>query len=125
MGARGHRGGFAGDGFVQPVNDVAVRVVIRNQRDDLRFGENRTHAGYGQLLVPRQAAAAHFRHVQFQCARHHLQKTPRSGGAFVVHHEARDVAGFIQIDDFAVLPANVDDRADGGIQKMRATRVAG
>ena len=32
---------------------------------------------------------------------------------------------YTSIDDFAVLPANVDDRADGGIQKMRAARVAG
>ena len=35
------------------------------------------------------------------------------------------MAGFVEVDNLAVLPADVDDGADGGIQRVRAARMAG
>ena len=35
------------------------------------------------------------------------------------------MAGFVEVDNLAVLPADVDDGANGGVQRVRAARVAG
>ena len=62
-------------------------------------------------------------HLHGSC--HHLQKTSGAGGAFVVHHEARNLAALIQYNDLGVLSADVDDAADGGIEKVCSLCMAG
>src|SRR5699024_10092364 len=48
-----------------------------------------------------------------------------TGGAFVVHHKVHHGAVFVQPDDLAVLPADVDDGAYAGVQVMGAPGMAG
>lgn len=57
--------------------------------------------------------------------RHDLEKTPRSGGALVVHKKVlHRTAGYA--DDLRILPADVDhEKIVPPVQKARAARMAG
>ena len=64
-------------------------------------------------------------HAGAESARNHLQKTPGSGGTFIIHQKVGEITVVIQLNNLAVLAANVDDRAGFRSQKARPQPVAG
>ena len=74
---------------------------------------------------PRAASAQKLLGTHAEPVCHDLEKTPRSGGALIVHKKVlHRAAGYA--DDFRILPADVDhEKIVPPVQKARAARVAG
>ena len=58
-------------------------------------------------------------------SRNHLQKATGAGRAFVIHQKVAEVALRIQLDDFAVLAADINNRAGFRRQQACAEPVTG
>ena len=90
----------------------------------LAFGEHRADRADGRAAAARgERAQLLGAHAEPVC--HDLEKTPRSGGALVVHKKVlHRAAGYA--DDLRILPADVDhEKIVPPVQKARAARVAG
>ena len=107
------------------MDDVVDVFVFRDQRDNLRLREHRAGARDRNVFFISQPAKAHIIQRHFHRARHHVKEPAGSGRALVIHYEIRNFSRAVQCYNLAVLPADINDRADRRIEKMRASRVAG
>ena len=53
-----------------------------------------------------------------------FEETPRTGRAFVIHHKIRHLAALIELNRFAVLPADIQNGTDLRVKIMRAPAMA-
>ena len=100
------------------------RYTRRAQADHFRFGKHGTHAADGVWLHIFGDIVELF-DAGSQRARNHLQKTPGACRAFVIHQEVAQVTVVIKLNDFAVLPTDVDHRSRCWRKKPCAKPVAG
>ena len=99
---------------VQSPCDVAGRDAPGHEGDDLRLGEDGTHAADRRGFRAAKGEGAEFIEGDVQPLDHGFQEPSRSGGAFVVHGEAQDSSLLVDADRLAVLAAHVDDRRPVG-----------
>ena len=59
-----------------------------------------------------------------QRTRDHLQKAPRARRAFIIHQKIGEITRVVQLDNLAVLAADIDDRPGLRGQQPRAEPVA-
>ena len=112
--------GFAGDGIVDTVGDICFFLVLCNQGDDLRFRKDGAHTGNFDIFFPVFGYRSKFCGGDFQCARHHFQKAPGTGGTFIIHDKIGHIPIFIQADGFGVLSTDIQNRAYIRVQIMCA-----
>ena len=109
---------------MDPRDDVLSRLPLRDERDHLRLGEDRAEAADLGRPLRLQRKRSEFVEIRLQRTGHHLKEAARSRGALVVHREVRDPAVFVHHDGLAVLATDVDQGADGGVEKTRPGGVA-
>ena len=105
---------------------VLILAAARPERDDLRFGEHHALAAHLSRLFGLKRNLPELIQREPERNGRLLQKPTGTGRALVVHDEFDHLAGGrIDLDGFRILPANVDNRACGGVQDVRSHRVAG
>ena len=81
--------------MTDPVCNVRFFLIVGNQRDYLRLGENRTHTGDLDLFCGSQGNGSQFIQRNLQGTGDHFQETACACGAFVVHDEILHLSLFI------------------------------
>ena len=106
--------------------DAFDRLALRAERDDFGLGEDHTLAGDLGRRGGLQGRLAQLVDGQVEDASDFLQEAPGARGALVVHHERLDLAVFrVDSNGLRVLPADVQDGADVGIEEVRSQGVRG
>ena len=73
--------GLVGYGLTHAPGDVGLFLIVGDEGDDFRFGENRAHAGYLYFLGRIKGGRAQLRNVYLKSTGDHLQKAARAGSA--------------------------------------------
>jgi hypothetical protein len=106
-----HRHHPPDQGAMEPAQDRPDSHPVSDERHHLRFGEDGTGAGDGDLSRRGQRDLPHLLQRDAQAAGRVLQEPARSGGALIVHHEVHHLPSGADGDDFAILPADIHQRA--------------
>ena len=116
---------LARDGHAEPGCDAVARMAEGDQTDDFALGEDCAGAGNRKGLGRGSSGVAEVVEGHVEGAGHDLEETASPRGAAIVEGEVDGVAELVGADDLAVLPADIDDRADVGKEVMDAASLAG
>ena len=84
-------------------------MICANKGYDLGFGKNRAKTANRNVILPVQRNRSHFLQVYLQSPRHNFQEAACSGCALVIHHKVKDISIRIDLNNLAVLSANIDN----------------